>query len=171
MQNYPYGQQPQHQQQQQQQQPHAQQQQHPQQQPAQQQMQSPALGFGLGAGGVRLNYKGGAFTPSNIYAAAVSGKGFQRPRLFGLGLLGLSALFTVGNYVLVMVLNRFYPYLYSLAAIFACSALWLLITGQPLAQEDGSDAPGWGRYGLIACAVIGTLLGIAMISVSWEHLL
>lgn len=140
--------------------------------PAQQGMQGPQMGFGIGAGGgLRLNYQGGDFSPGNLVAAVTTGRGFSKPRLMGAALFGLALLFSIGNWALVMVLNRFYPYLYSLAAIFAWGGLWLLITGQPAQQADGSPAPMWGRIGLAACLVIGVLAGVAMVIMPWEDMI
>jgi hypothetical protein len=164
------------------QQPYAQQQPYPQQQPyAQQQpygappqqpgaaqshgMQGPAIGLSLGGG---LRYRGGDFDPQNLWAAVTSGRGFAKPRLFGAGLVGLAAAFVAGNYALVHVLNRFYPYLYSLAAVFSLGGLWLLLTGQPKMRADGAAAPTWGRFGLGLFLGIGVLLGVAMIVLPWE---
>jgi hypothetical protein len=135
----------------------------------QQALERPRMGVGLGAGGVALSYDGGDFSVDALKAAVFEGKGFGKPRLMGAALFGLSIAFGVGNWVLVMVLNRFYPYLYSAAAIFAWGGLWLLITGQPKAQADGT-APLWGRIGLGACLAVGVLLGIAMIVLPWESM-
>lgn len=131
-------------------------------------MQAPAMGFSLGAGGVRLDYRGGDFDPQNLWAAVTTGRGFAKPRLLGAGLFGLAVAFIAGNYALVHVLNRFYPYLYSLAAVFSLGGFWLLLTGQPRMQADGSAAPKWGRFGLGAFLVIGVLLGAAMVVLPWE---
>jgi hypothetical protein len=132
-------------------------------------MQGPAMGFSLGGGGdVRLHYKGGAFDPQSLLLAVTSGRGFEKPRTLGAGLFGLAAVFTAGNYALIHVLNRFYPYFYSLAAIFFLGGVWLLVTGQPMMQADGSASPSWGRMGLGACLAVGLLMGVAMIILPWE---
>jgi hypothetical protein len=70
--------------------------------------------------------------------------------------------------VLIFVLHRYYPYLYSVAAIFWWGGLWMLITGQPRATQDGSPAPMWTRIGLAAFLVIGVLVGVAMVFIPWE---
>jgi hypothetical protein len=134
-------------------------------------VQAPAMGMNLGAGGVRLSYDGGDFSAEALKAAVFEGRGFGKPRLMGAAFFGLAVLFAVGNVVLVMVLHRFYPYFYSLAAIFAWGGLWLLITGQPAAQANGEKAPMWGRIGLGACVAVGILIGIAMIVLPWESML
>lgn len=129
------------------------------------------MGFSAEGGDIRLHFSGGAFDPQNLLMAVTTGRGFDKPRTFGLGLLGLATVFTIGNWALVMVLNRFYPYFYSLAAIFGLAALWLVVTGQPRAQTNGDKAPAWGRYGLAACLVAGVLMGIAMVVMPWERML
>jgi len=141
--------------------------------PPQQGMQAPSLGLGgVGLGGMpRLSFDGGSFSPDALKAAVFEGKGFAKPRLFGAIFFALALAFTVGNYVLVMVLHRFYPYLYSLAAIFAWGGLWLLVTGQPRAKADGSKAAMWGRVGLAGFLGIGVLLGIAMVVLPWESMI
>ncbi len=131
-------------------------------------MSVPKMGLSHDGGGFRVHYDGGAFSPSAIITAATTGKGFEKPRMFGLALLGIGVALTAGNWVLITVLNYYFPYLYSLGSIFGWTAMWLVVTGQPLANKDGSPAPTWGRYGLLACAGIGVLMGIAMVMVPWE---
>jgi hypothetical protein len=141
--------------------------------PPQQQMQGPSLSLGgIGTAGMpRLSFEGGDFSGDALKAAVIEGKGFQKPRLMGAIFMGLSIAFTVGNTVLVLVLSRYYPYLYSLGAIFGWGGLWLLVTGQPRATADGTNAPMWGRIGLGACLVVGLLVGIAMIVLPFEQYL
>jgi hypothetical protein len=122
-----------------------------------QQQQAPQMGLGMGAGGVRVNYEGGQYSPGAMWVAVVGGQGFSNPRLIGLGLLGLSILFGVGNFVLILVTGYYFPYLYTLSAIFGPSGLWMVATGQPISQPDGSQAPMWGRIGLGVALVIGLL--------------
>ncbi len=126
------------------------------------------MGLSHDGGDFRIHYDGGAFSPGNLIAAVTTGKGFDKPRVFGLGLIGIAFAFTAGNYVLITVLNYYFPYLYCLGAIFGWAGMWLAITGQPMAQKDGSAAPAWGRYGLMACIILGVLAGLAMVSFSWE---
>ena len=155
------------------------QQQYPQQNPGygappqqpHQQSSVPQMGLSHDGGNFRIHYDGGAFSPSAIVTAAATGKGFEKPRMMGLVLLGLAVAFTVANYALVMVLNYYFPYLYSLAAIFGWTAMFLVITGQPKAQPNGAQAPQWARWGLMACFAIGVLQGIAMVMVPWESAL
>ena len=136
-------------------------------------MQAPSLSLGgIGTAGMpRLSFEGGDFSGDALKAAVIEGKGFQKPRLMGAIFMGLSIAFTLGNTVLVLVLSRYYPYLYSLGAIFGWGGLWLLVTGQPRAMADGSNAPMWGRIGLGACLVVGLLVGIAMIVLPFEQYL
>jgi hypothetical protein len=69
----------------------------------------------------------------------------------------------------VLILAHFYyPYLYSIGAIFWWGGLWLLITGQPRKSADGSKAPMWARAGLGVCMFIGLIVGILAIIVPWE---
>ena len=138
---------------------------------AQQGVAHPKMGVGLGPGGVRLDYHGGDFSPHNLLSAVTSGRGFAKPRVMGAALFGLAMLFGIGNWVLIIALHRFYPYLYSLASIFSWGGLWMIITGQPHQQPDGSPSPMWGRIGLGACLAIGLLIGVAMIILPWEHML
>jgi len=125
---------------------------------------------GLSVGGVTLPTAGLAadFSPDALMGAVMGGKGFHSPRLLGGGMMGLSILLTILNVVLIMVLHRYYPYVYSVASIFWCGGLWLVITGQPRAMPDGSPAPMWARIGLGAACVVGILIGIALIFIPWE---
>jgi hypothetical protein len=132
--------------------------------------QAPHMGFSMGGGGVRIKWEGGDFSVEALQRAVVEGQGFQKPRFMGAVLLGLSVLFIVGNMALIFVLNRYYPYLYGLAAIFLFGGTWLLITGQPGANEDGSPAPMWGRIGLGVAMALGVVLGALMVVLNWEFL-
>jgi hypothetical protein len=138
----------------------------------QQQGVVPNIGIGgFGAGGMpQLNFSGG-MSRGNLIAAVIGGQGFAKPRMMGLGLIGLSFVFGIANTVLVLVLHRYYMYLYSAGAIFGWCGTWMAITGQPKAQPDNSKAPMWGRAGLMVCFVIGTLVGIALSVFNWEALL
>ncbi len=139
----------------------------------QDQTQGPKMGFDFGGGGLmpRINYEGGDFSVGALQAAVLNGQGFGKPRLMGAALLGLAIVFFGANVALVRIANRYYPYLYSLSAIFLMGGFWLLVTGQPVRQPDGSQAPLWGRIGLGAFMAVGLLLGIAMIFVEFEFLL
>ena len=126
---------------------------------------------GFGPGGMpRLNISGG-MSPSNILGAIIGGQGFAKPRLTGLGMVGLSFVFGIANTVLVLVLHRYYMYLYSAGAILGWTGMFMLITGQPQKQADGSKAPTWARIGLYVCFGIGVLVGAALSIFNWEALL
>lgn len=131
-------------------------------------MNLPNFGVGLGPGGVRIGAGGGDFSPGKLIGVITTGQGFEKPRLMGGLMLGLAVLFIGGNTALVLVLHRYYPYLYSLAAIFWWTGLWLVITGQPRAQPDGKAAPIWSRAGMGVALVIGVLMGVALIVFNWE---
>lgn len=138
------------------------------------QTQGPKMGLNFGGGGglmPRINYEGGDFSIGALQAAVLSGQGFGKPRLMGAALLGLAVVFFGANVALVRIANRYYPYLYSLSAIFLMGGFWLLVTGQPGRQADGTNAPLWGRIGLGAFMAVGLMLGIAMIFVEFEFLL
>ena len=140
--------------------------------------QQPAGGQGsmqVGIGGVSfqaptiggVNLGGSDFSKDALMAAVVQGKGFESPRKVGGAMVGLGFLFFIINTVLI-VAHFYYPYLYSVGAIFWWGGLWLLVTGQPKRNPDGSPAPMWARAGLGACLVIGLLVGIAAIIIPWE---
>jgi hypothetical protein len=112
-------------------------------------------------GGVNLG--GSDFSKDALMAAVVQGKGFESPRKVGGGMLGIGILLFILNSVLVFVLNIYFPYLYAIGAIFWWGGLWLLITGAPKRNPDGSPAPMWARAGLGACLLIGLLVGIGSI--------
>lgn len=132
----------------------------------------PQFGIGgFGPGGMPKLQIGGGMSRGKLIAAVIGGEGFPKPRLMGAGLVGLSFVFGIVNTVLVLVLHRYYMYLYSAGAVFGWTGTWMLITGQPKAQPDGSKAPGWGRAGLLVCFVIGTLVGVALSIFNWEHML
>jgi hypothetical protein len=127
---------------------------------------------GLGANGIpRIKVDGGAFAPKKLMAAVISGQGFESPRKMGAMMVGASVVFGVINTVLVLVAHIYYPYLYSLAAIFGWAGMWLLITGQPHTTPDGSKAPMWTRIGLGAFFGIGVLAGVALCVFNWEAML
>ncbi len=141
-------------------------------QPQQQQGVVPQFGVGgFGPGGMpRLNISGG-MSPSNLLGAVISGEGFAKPRLTGAMMVGLSFAFGIANTVLVLVLHRYYMYLYSAGAILGWAGMFMLITGQPKKQENGAKAPTWARIGLYVCFGIGVLVGIGLSIFNWEALL
>jgi hypothetical protein len=127
---------------------------------------------GIGANGIpRIKIDGGAFAPKKLMTAVVSGQGFESPRKMGAMMVGASFLLGVLNTILVLVVHIYYPYLYSLAAIFGWAGMWLLITGQPHVTADGSKAPMWTRVGLGAFFGIGVLAGVALCIFNWEAML
>jgi hypothetical protein len=142
-------------------------------QPPPQQGGGMSVGLGsIGRGGIpRVKVDAGDYHPSKLWSAVASGEGFAKPRMMGLAMVGLSIVLTVVNTILVLFVHIYYPYLYSLGAIFWWAGLWLVITGQPQTPADGSKAAMWGRAGLGAFLVIGVLMGIAMIFMNWEHML
>jgi hypothetical protein len=124
-----------------------------------------------GRGIPRIKVDAGDYHPNKLWSAVASGEGFAKPRVMGIAMVGLSIALTVVNTILVLFVHIYYPYLYSLGAVFWWAGLWLVITGQPKATGDGSKAPMWARAGLAAFLAIGVLMGIAMIFMNWEHML
>src|SRR6185503_8394604 len=123
----------------------------------------PTFGVGMAPGGrVRVSM-GGGFHPMALVKAVVSGEGFEKPRMMGLGFVGLSTLFFIGNMILIFVANLYFPYFWALVPLFGFAGWWMVITGQPQTTPDGTPAPMWGRIGLAACLVLGLLGGIGMI--------
>jgi hypothetical protein len=119
---------------------------------------------GIGPGGIpRIKVGVGDYHPNKLFGAVVKGEGYASPRMFGLVMLGISIAFTIINFVLIFVLHLYYPYLYILSGPLGWAGLWMLITGQPKATQDGSPVAMWGRIGLGACLVIGMLIGFAMV--------
>jgi hypothetical protein len=143
------------------------------QQQPQQGMGLPQIGIGgIGRGGTpRISVGGGDFSPAKLVGAITTGQGFNAPRKMGLTMVGVGFAFAVVNTILVLVMHLYYPYLYSIGAIFWWAGVWLTITGQPAARPDGSQAPMWGRIGLAISLVFGVLAGVSMIFFDWEQLL
>jgi hypothetical protein len=132
---------------------------------AQQGLQGGAPSFGVGfspGGRVRVNMAGGGFHPMALYTAVVSGRGFEKPRMMGLGFLGLSVLFFVVNMILIYAIRIYFPYFWALVPLFGWAGFWMAVTGQPLTQADGSPSPMWGRIGLAVCLALGLFGGIGM---------
>jgi hypothetical protein len=136
-------------------------------------MAMPSFGVGhFGPGGMpRIKIGEGDFAPKKLVAAVTTGQGFDAPRKMGGIMAAIAIGLTVLNTLLVLVLHRYYPYFYSLGAIFLWTGLWLLITGQPKANPDGSKSPMWARVGLAACLGVGVLVGAAMCFFNWERML
>jgi hypothetical protein len=122
----------------------------------------PGLSFGLGAGGVRVGFQGGQFSPGNMVAAITTGRGFDNPRAMGLPMIGIAVALIAANFALVKVINWYYPYLCWIGGVFLCTGLFLTITGEPQAKPDGSQAPMWARAGLGVALVIGLGVGFAV---------
>lgn len=123
------------------------------------------MSFGAG-GRPRIGFQGGDFSLHGLIGA-VTGKGFHNPRLMGAGFFGLGALFGIGNFVLLYVLNYYFPYFLVLAPPFALAGLFMLITGEPKTKDDGTSA-AWGRIGVGALLALGFLSGLGMtFAVSW----
>jgi hypothetical protein len=146
--------------------------------PMQQQQQPggvgmPQLGIGgFGSHGMpRINIGGGDFSPMKLVGAITTGQGFNSPRKMGAIMIGLSFVLGIVNTILVLVLHLYYPYLYSVAAIFGWAGTWLLVTGQPRARDDGTPAPMWSRIGLAAFFGWGVLVGAALCFFNWEAML
>jgi hypothetical protein len=135
---------------------------------AQQGIQGPSFGLGVSPGG-RLNVSmGGDFSKRALYDAVIGGKGFGKPRVMGLGFVGLSLFFFIVNTLLMVVAHVYFPYFYFLVPPFFWGGLWLLVTGQPARREDGQKAPMWTRAGLGASLLFGIVGGIFMVTVAWE---
>ena len=131
-----------------------------------------AIGFtGQGAYGMPRIKVGGDFAPDKLWRALATGQGYEKPRLMGLMMLGLSLAFTIGNSILIFGLHRYYPYLYGVGALFWWGGWWMVITGQPKLSADGTPCPLWARIGLGACLGIGALMGVAMCFFNWEAML
>lgn len=144
--------------------------QQPQQAPPAQGMSFGVGGFGPG-GMPRISIGHGDFAPKKLMAVVMTGEGFDGPRKMG-GVMAATAVgLIVLNTLLVLVLHRYYPYFYSLGAIFLWTGAFLLITGQPKKTADGSPCPMWTRVGLGAAFAVGVLLGVAMCFFNWEHML
>jgi hypothetical protein len=131
------------------------------------QAQGPSVGIvGISRGMPVFNFDFGDFAPSAILGAVVSGQGFKGARMMGLTMLALSIVVTIVNAILIVVLGRFYPYLFIIGAPLGWGGLWLAITGQPAWRPDGQAAPLWARGGLVVCLAIGLLMGLGMIALS-----
>jgi hypothetical protein len=135
-------------------------------------MQGPSFGIGgIGPGGIpRIKVGEGDFSPNKLWKAVATGEGYAKPRLAGLLMVGLAVALMIVNVILMFVVHIYYPYFYSLGAIIFWGGLWMVITGQPKADDSGK-APAWGRFGLAGCLVVGILVGIAMIFMNWEAML
>ena len=126
-------------------------------------------GLGVGPGGrLRVGFHMGDFSPTNLFSAVVSGKGFPKPRIMGLMMMGLSVAIFVVNTLLIMVAHIYFPYFYGLVPILWWGGIFMAITGQPQTRDDGGLAPMWSRIGLGAALAFGVLGGLVMVFVNWE---
>jgi len=124
---------------------------------------------GGGVGMPRIGFQGASFSKGALLQKVMSGQGFENPRKMGAIFLGLFVAFCGGNFLLVKLLHRFYPYLYSLAAICFFAGLFMLVTGQPKTGTgpDGK-APKWASMGLGAALLLGIGAGVFLVVVHWE---
>jgi hypothetical protein len=138
----------------------------PQGAPPPQQQGGGGMKFGLGPigpGGMpRISIDHGDYSPKKLMTAVTTGQGFNAPRKMGAVMFAAAIAFAVLNFLLVLVLHRYYPYFNQLGSIFGWTGLWLLITGQPKATADGSPAPMWTRIGLAVCFAFGVLSAASM---------
>jgi hypothetical protein len=124
----------------------------------------PSIGLGaVGPHGMpRIKFGEGDFAPKRMVAAVTAGSGFEAPRRMGLIMVVLAVGLMIVNSVLIFVLHLYYPYFYSIGAIFFWAGLFMAITGQPKTIADGTKTPMWTRVGLAAALVFGLLQGIAL---------
>ncbi len=111
---------------------------------------------------MRIDFDGGDFSTSALVAAAMTDRGFKNARLMGAAFFGLGFVFWAVNFVLAFVVHIYFPWFAVLGGPFGLGGLWLLATGQPQGNPDGSGgAPVWGRIGLGVCLFIGLLSGLS----------
>lgn len=101
---------------------------------------------------------GGDFSPTKLISAIIKGEGYDSPRKMGALFWGLGFVFMVVNIILIVALNRYYPYFWIVAFPFMGAGFWMLVLGQPRATPDGSPAPMWGRI-IVGLAFLLGLLG------------
>jgi hypothetical protein len=128
-------------------------------------MAGPSMGLGaIGPGGMpRIKFNAGDFDPKKIMTAVMSGQGFDAPRKMGIMMVVTAVGVTILNMLLIFLIHRYYPYLYSVGSIIGWTGLWLAITGQPHSNPDGSKAPMWTRIGLAAAFGIGMISAASLI--------
>lgn len=125
---------------------------------------APVVGIqGFSGGMPRISVNTGDFSPTKLWEAVVTGQGFSQPRLVGLVAVAISILLVVANVALILVLERYYPYLFALAMPLGWGGFWLVLTGQPKARPDGQPAPMWTRLGLGAALGFGLLWAVAVV--------
>ena len=106
--------------------------------------------------------------PNELIGAIVNGTGLKSPRLMGMAMTGLSLAFVLINFVLVLALHRYFPYLYWLAGIFLFAGPFVLLSGEPRDRGEAVPVPSWARYGLIGCFVAGLVAGFALGALNWK---
>lgn len=102
-------------------------------------------------------------SPGALVSAVTTGEGFGNPRLVALAAMGLGLLLAAGNFVLIFVLNRYYPYLLGIAPILLMGGLFMVATGEPKSRGEGQTAPMWTRAGLAGSMVLGLGIGVALV--------
>ncbi|MBI2395590.1 MAG: hypothetical protein HYV09_38850 [Deltaproteobacteria bacterium] len=102
-------------------------------------------------------------SPGALLSAVTTGEGFTNPRLVALAAAGLGVLLAAGNFVLIFVLNRYYPYLLGVAPILVLGGVFMLATGEPKFRGEGQTAPMWTRAGLAGSMILGLAIGAALV--------
>ena len=97
-----------------------------------------------------------------LLGAVTSGLGFAKPRILGAALSGLGLLFLIGNLVLIVGLEIYFPWALILVPTFGLAGLFMLVTGEPARRKNAAAAPMWTRIGLAACLILGVLVGIGL---------
>ena len=110
-----------------------------------------------------LSMNAGSFSPTDLWLGVWTGKGIPNARVTGAGMLAISWVIWIATVVLVWFLHRYYPYFLVLAGPMGWAGLFLLITGEPGARPDGSQAPMWGRLGAGVALAFGVLQGIGAV--------
>lgn len=102
-------------------------------------------------------------SPGALVSAVTTGQGFQSPRTVAAASAGLGVLLAVANFVLIFVLNRYYPYLLGIAPTLILGGFFMLATGEPRTREDGQSTPMWTRAGLAGSMLVGLGIGVALV--------
>ena len=101
-------------------------------------------------------------SPDALWSAVTTGEGFQNPRIVAAAAMGLGVLLAAGNFVLILVLHLYYPYLLGLAPVFLLGGLFMLATGEPKSRGEGQQVPMWTRAALAGSMFVGLLIGLAL---------
>lgn len=102
-------------------------------------------------------------SPGALVNAVTTGEGFANPRMVAAAAGGLGVLLAVANFVLIFVLNRYYPYLLGIAPTLILGGMFMLATGEPRARGEGQTAPMWTRAGLAGSMLVGLGIGVALV--------